>query len=76
MRGGPFGALLRSWRRRRGFSQLDLSLEAGSTARYVSFLETGRARPGRDVLLRLGRALSLTLRETNELCLAAGLPAE
>lgn len=76
MRGGPFGSLLRAWRRRRGLSQLDLSLEASTTPRYVSFLETGRARPGRDVLLRLSRALSLTLRETNELCLAAGLPAE
>ncbi|MBL4687991.1 MAG: helix-turn-helix domain-containing protein [Nannocystaceae bacterium] len=73
--GGPFGALLRVWRRRRGLSQLALSLEAGTTARYVSFLETGRARPGRDVVMRLARALSLTLRETNEVCVAAGLPA-
>ncbi|MEM6990171.1 MAG: helix-turn-helix domain-containing protein [Myxococcota bacterium] len=72
----PFGALLRAWRRRRGLSQLDLSIEASTTPRYVSFLETGRARPGRDVALRLSRALNLTLRETNELCTSAGLPVE
>lgn len=70
-----FGMLLRAARRRRGLSQLDLALEAETTARYVSYLETGKARPGRDVVLRLGHALNLTPRQTNELCVGAGLPA-
>src|SRR4030095_13343307 len=49
-----FGALLRHWRGRRGLSQLDLALAADVSARHVSFLETGRAQPSREMVLRLG----------------------
>ena len=71
----PFGEKLRAWRRRRGMSQLDLALSAETTPRYVSFVETGRSRPGRDVVLRLAEALQLGLRDRNALLIAAGLPA-
>lgn len=69
-----FGARLRAHRKRRGLSQLDLALQAGTTARYVSFIETGRSRPGRGVVLRLAATLDLDLRSQNELLVAAGLP--
>jgi transcriptional regulator with XRE-family HTH domain len=71
----PFGALLRSWRRERGVSQLDLALAAATTTRYVSFLETGRSRPSRDMVLRLAEALDVSLRDRNRLLEGAGLPA-
>jgi transcriptional regulator with XRE-family HTH domain len=71
----PFGARLREWRRRRGLSQLGLAVRVGSTARHVSFLETGRSRPSRQMVLRLGEALDVGLRESNRLLHAAGLPA-
>ncbi len=67
-----FGALLRHWRAVRGMSQLDLASEAGSTPRYVSFIETGRSSPSRQMVVRLARALDVPLRERNELLLAAG----
>jgi transcriptional regulator with XRE-family HTH domain len=70
----PFGQLLRRWRTATGISQIDLAAQAGTTPRYVSFVETGRARPGRAVVLRLARALDLPVREQNALLLAAGLP--
>lgn len=67
-----FGELLRSWRQRRRLSQLDLSLEAGVSTRHVSFLETGRSQPSREMVLMLADQLAVPLRERNELLLAAG----
>ena len=66
------GELLRTWRRRRSLSQLELALEADVSSRHVSFLETGRARPSRDMVLRLAEHLDVPLRERNRLLLAAG----
>jgi transcriptional regulator with XRE-family HTH domain len=66
------GGLLRDWRRRRRLSQLDLALEAGVSARHVSFLETGRSRPSREMVLHLAEQLEVPLRERNRLLLAAG----
>jgi transcriptional regulator with XRE-family HTH domain len=71
----PFGARLRQWRRRRGISQLRLAAEVGSTPRYISFLETGRSRPSREMVGRLGAALGVSLREQKQLLHAAGVPA-
>jgi transcriptional regulator with XRE-family HTH domain len=68
----PVGELLRSWRQRRSLSQLELALEADVSARHVSFLETGRARPSRDMVIRLAEELQVPLRERNALLLAAG----
>jgi len=67
-----FGGLLRRWRSARRLSQLDLSLQAGISSRHVSFLETGRARPSRDMVLELCFALDVPLRDRNSLLLAAG----
>jgi transcriptional regulator with XRE-family HTH domain len=66
-------ALLKYWRGRRGLSQLDLSLEAGVSARHVSFRESGRARPSEAMLLRLLAVLGVPLREQNEALRAGGL---
>ena len=68
----PVGDLLRDWRRRRRLSQLDLASEAGVSTRHLSFVETGRARPSRDMVLHLADQLEVPLRERNELLLAAG----
>jgi transcriptional regulator with XRE-family HTH domain len=68
----PIGELLRAWRRRRSLSQLELALEADVSSRHVSFLETGRARPSREMVLRLAEHLDIPLRERNRLLLAAG----
>jgi transcriptional regulator with XRE-family HTH domain len=68
----PLGDQLRDWRRRRRMSQLDLALEAGVSARHLSFLETGRSRPSRDMVLRLCEELEVPLRDRNRLLLAAG----
>jgi transcriptional regulator with XRE-family HTH domain len=70
--GRRIGPLLRAWRHRRRISQLDLAIAAGSSARHLSFLETGRARPSRSMVLRLAEHLDVPLRERNELLLAAG----
>jgi transcriptional regulator with XRE-family HTH domain len=67
-----FGQLLRSWRAERQLSQLELSLVAETSARHLSFIETGRASPSRALVLRLGAVLDLPLRARNELLLAAG----
>ena len=67
-----FGDLLTRWRKTRRMSQLGLALEAEISSRHVSFIETGRARPSRDMVLRLARALDVPLRERNDLLLAAG----
>jgi transcriptional regulator with XRE-family HTH domain len=66
------GELLRAWRQRRSLSQLELALEADVSSRHVSFLETGRARPSREMVLRLADHLDIPLRERNRLLLAAG----
>jgi transcriptional regulator with XRE-family HTH domain len=66
------GDLLRGWRQRRRLSQLDLSLEAGVSARHLSFVETGRSRPSRQMVLTLAEHLELPLRARNELLVAAG----
>jgi transcriptional regulator with XRE-family HTH domain len=66
------GEMLRDWRRRRRMSQLDLALEAGVSARHLSFLETGRSRPSREMILRLCEELDVPLRDRNRLLLAAG----
>lgn len=68
----PIGALLRGWRQRRSLSQLELSLNAAVSSRHLSFVETGRARPSRDMVLRLAEELQVPLRERNSLLLAAG----
>ena len=70
--GGTFGDLVRYWRRVRTMSQLDLAATAMTTSRYMSFLETGRAKPSRDMVLRLADALEVPLRDRNGLLLAAG----
>jgi transcriptional regulator with XRE-family HTH domain len=66
------GPLLRDWRRRRHLSQLDLALDAGVSARHLSFVETGRARPSAEMVLHLAERLGVPLRERNRLLLAAG----
>jgi transcriptional regulator with XRE-family HTH domain len=68
----PVGDLLREWRERRRRSQLALALDADVSARHVSFLETGRAHPSREMVLRLAEQLEVPLRERNALLLAAG----
>lgn len=68
----PVGELVRRWREHRGYSQLALASRAEISTRHLSFLETGRSRPSRDMVLRLGRHLDLALREQNQLLLAAG----
>lgn len=70
-----FGRLLRTWRRQRGLSQFELAARAGTTPRHLSFLETGRSRPGAAMVLRLAGELDVPLREQNALLEAAGLPA-
>ncbi|MFI6922613.1 helix-turn-helix domain-containing protein [Nonomuraea spiralis] len=67
-----FGDLLRSWRQRRRVSQLDLAIEADVSARHVSFLETGRARPSREMVMKLAEELDVPLRHRNRLLVAAG----
>jgi transcriptional regulator with XRE-family HTH domain len=70
--GPPVGALLREWRERRRRTQLDLSCDAGISTRHLSFLETGRARPSRDMVLHLAEELAVPLRARNAMLLAAG----
>jgi transcriptional regulator with XRE-family HTH domain len=66
------GAHLRHWRERRRVSQLDLSLQAGISARHLSFVETGRSRPSSRLILRLPEHLDVPLRQRNALLLAGG----
>src|ERR671917_423157 len=68
----PVGELLRRWRGRRHLSQLELALEAGISARHLSFVENGKSAPSRETILRLAEELDLPLRERNDLLLAAG----
>jgi transcriptional regulator with XRE-family HTH domain len=68
----PAGTLLRSWRRRRNRTQLDLAHRAGVSPRHVSFIETGRSRPTSEMILRLCDDLAVPLREQNRILLAGG----
>lgn len=67
-----FGQLLRQWRRRRHLSQLALAVEAEVSSRHVSFIETGRAQPSREMVVLLAEVLDVPLRDRNELLVAAG----
>jgi transcriptional regulator with XRE-family HTH domain len=66
------GSLLRQWRERRRVTQLELALDAGISPRHLSFVETGRSKPGRETLLRVLEQLKVPFREQNRLLLAAG----
>lgn len=68
----PIGDLLREWRRHRRLSQLDLASGADISTRHLSFMESGRAQPSRDMILRLCEYLEIPLRERNQLLVAAG----
>jgi transcriptional regulator with XRE-family HTH domain len=68
----PFGDYLRHWRQHRRLSQLDLAQEADISARHLSFVETGRSLPSREMVLRLAERLDVPLRERNALLVAAG----
>jgi transcriptional regulator with XRE-family HTH domain len=68
----PVGELLRDWRQRRRLSQLSLALKANVSQRHVSFVESGRTSPSRDMVLHLAEELDVPLRERNQLLLAAG----
>lgn len=67
-----FAGQLKAWRMRRRMSQLDLALRSGVSQRHVSFLESGRARPSREMILQLSETLGVPLRERNDLLLAGG----
>jgi transcriptional regulator with XRE-family HTH domain len=68
----PIGTHLRRWRERRRMSQLDLASEAGVSTRHLSFLETGRSAPSREMILRLADQLAVPVRERNVLLVAGG----
>jgi len=70
------GTLLREWRAARHVSQLALALDAGTSARHLSYVETGKARPSREMIARLSDTLDVPLRERNALLLAAGYAPE
>ena len=67
-----FGSLLKEWRARRRVSQLDLACQGEISTRHLSFLETGRAQPSRDMVLHLAEQLEVPLRDRNTLLTAAG----
>lgn len=69
----PVGQLIREWRTRRRMSQLDLAMEAEISQRHLSFVESGRSFPSREMILHLAESLDVPLRERNHLLLAAGL---
>ena len=68
-----FGRYMKRWRRQRGLSQLDLAVRADVSQRHVSFIETGRSRPRKDIVLKVAEALQVPLRDRNILLEAAGL---
>lgn len=70
------GVLLREWRTIRRMSQLDLSLEASVSARHISYIETGKSEPSREMIIRLADTLDMPLRERNTLFMAAGYAPE
>ena len=67
-----FPLLLKSWRQKRRLSQLELALESGVSQRHVSFLESGRAKPSRSMIMQLSETLEVPLRERNDWLVAAG----
>lgn len=67
-----FPDILRNWRNQRRLSQLDLAMEANVSSRHISFLETGRSRPSRDMVIRLGDTLSIPLEVRNQMLTSAG----
>jgi transcriptional regulator with XRE-family HTH domain len=67
-----FGDLLRDWRQHRRLSQLELALQADISPRHLSFVETSRSKPSREMVLHLAEQLELPLRERNAFLLAAG----
>src|SRR5437667_5493360 len=69
---GSVGPLLREWRKRRRLTQLELALDAGISARHLSFVETGRSKPSPEMVLLLAEQLEVPFRERNQLLLAAG----
>jgi transcriptional regulator with XRE-family HTH domain len=71
-RTGGFGPMLREWRKARGVSQLDLALNCGLSQKHLSFLESGRSRPSRGMVLHLASALDVPLRQQNAMLLSAG----
>jgi len=68
----PIGNLLRGWRERRRKSQLDLALDAEISTRHLSFVETGRSKPSREMILHLAEQLEVPLRERNKLLIIGG----
>lgn len=68
----PVGSLLRDWRTRRRMSQLDLATEAEISQRHLSFVESGRSHPSREMVLHLAERLDVPLRQRNQLLMAAG----
>jgi transcriptional regulator with XRE-family HTH domain len=70
--GEGVGAQIRSWRQQRRVSQLDLALEAGVSQRHVSFIESGKAQPSREMVVLLADQLDIPLRERNAMLLLAG----
>lgn len=75
MQGNSFGAALKEWRGKRRFSQLDLALVANVSSRHLAFLETGRARPSRSMVMQLAEALDMPRGERNRLLDTAGFRA-
>src|SRR5215510_5660412 len=71
-RPSPVGRLVKQWRERRRMSQLGLALEAEISTKHLSFLETGRAQPSREMVLKLAEQLDVPLRERNVLLVSAG----
>jgi transcriptional regulator with XRE-family HTH domain len=71
-RAGELGELLRHWRDLRGKSQFELSLDTGGSQRHISFIESGRSVPSRQILTEIAQALDIPLRDRNTLLLAAG----
>lgn len=67
-----FSAALRYWRNKRGFSQLRLSAESAISQRHISFLESGRSKPSKEIILKLGMVLDIPLRQRNVMLLSAG----
>ena len=67
-----FGTLLKQWRNQRGFSQLDLAVTSQVSQRHISFLESGRAKPSRDMVLQLAAVLEIPLRQQNLMLTVAG----
>ena len=70
-----FGQLLKQWRSQRNFSQLDLSMASNVSQRHISFLESGRSHPSRDMVLALSAVLNIPLRQQNKMLTAAGFVA-